>query len=101
MAYVLRNLARLSLIGDENERAIDLGLEALAMAEELGIDELRAHALDSIGRARARIGDPLGIENLEESIAIAVAGNSLESVRVPISGTLVEAGDPSTGLRAL
>lgn len=94
-AYVLSNLARFLMIGDENERAIDLGLEALAMAEELGIDELRAHALDSIGRARARIGDPRGIENLEESIAIAVAGNSLESVRgyANLGNALVEAGD--------
>ena len=94
-AYVLSNLARFLMIGDENERAIDLGLEALAMAEELGIDELRAHALDSIGRARARIGDPRGIENLEEGIAIAVAGNSLESVRgyANLGNALVEAGD--------
>jgi tetratricopeptide (TPR) repeat protein len=83
------------MIGAENARAIEVGLEGLAMAVELGISELRAHALDSIGLARARIGDPRGIENLEESIAIAVADNSLESVRGynNLGNALVEAGD--------
>ena len=94
-AYVLSHLAAFLMIGDDNERAVDVGLEALDMADELGITELRAHALDSIGRARARIGDSQGIENLEESIAIAVACNSLESVRgyANLGNAHVEAGD--------
>ena len=80
------------MIEDENEKAIAVGLEALEMAEELCITELHAHVLNSIGRARARTGDPRGIENLEESIAIA--GNSLESVRgyANLGNALVEAG---------
>jgi tetratricopeptide (TPR) repeat protein len=94
-AHVLSSLARFRTIGDENEKAIEVGLEALAMADELGIREVRAHALDSIGRARVRIGDPRGIENLEESITIAVESNSLESVRgyANLGNALVEAGD--------
>jgi class 3 adenylate cyclase/tetratricopeptide (TPR) repeat protein len=94
-AHVLSSLARFRTIGDENEKAIEVGLEALAMADELGITEVRAHALDSIGRARVRIGDPRGFENLEESITIAVDSNSLESVRgyANLGNALVEAGD--------
>jgi class 3 adenylate cyclase/tetratricopeptide (TPR) repeat protein len=94
-AYVLSNLAAFLMIGDENERAIEVGLEALEMAEALGIDELRAHALDTLGRARARIGDSRGIENLEESIAIAVTCNSLESIRgyANLGNAYVEAGE--------
>jgi class 3 adenylate cyclase/tetratricopeptide (TPR) repeat protein len=94
-AYVLGKHASFLMIGDENKRAIDVGEAALAMADELGISEFRAHALDSIGRARARIGDPRGIENLEESIAIAAASNSLESVRgyANLGNAFVEAGD--------
>ena len=57
-AYVLSSLSRFHMIADENQRSIDVGLEALEMADELQLDELRAHALDSIGLARARIGDP-------------------------------------------
>jgi class 3 adenylate cyclase/tetratricopeptide (TPR) repeat protein len=94
-AFVLSNLATFRMIGDENEKAIAVGLEALEMADELGITELRAHVLDSIGRARARTGDPRGIEDLEESIAIATASNSLEVVRgyANLGNALVEAGE--------
>ena len=94
-AYVLSSLSRFHMIAGENQRSIDVGLEALEMADELRIDELRAHALDSIGLARARIGDPRGVADLEQSIAIAVAGNSLESVRgyANLGNALVEHGD--------
>jgi class 3 adenylate cyclase/tetratricopeptide (TPR) repeat protein len=93
-AYVLSSRARFLTIGDENEEAIQVGLEALDMADDLGIDEVRAHALDSIGRARVRIGDPGGLADLEASIAIAVAVNSLESVRgyANLGNALVDAG---------
>jgi tetratricopeptide (TPR) repeat protein len=96
-AYVLGNLATFLMIEDDNEKAIAVGLEALEMADELGIIELRAHVLNSIGRARARTGDPRGIGNLEESLAIAIAGNSLESVRgyANLGNALVEAGQLS------
>jgi len=94
-AYVLSSLSRFHMIADENERSVEVGAEALAMAEDLRIDELRAHALDSIGLARTRIGDPKGIGDLEESIAIAVSGNSIESVRgyANLGNALVENGD--------
>ena len=83
------------MVGDDNEAAVRAGLEALEMADQLGIAELRAHALDSIGLARTRIGDVRGIADLEESIAIAVAINSLESVRgyINLGNALVMAGD--------
>ena len=77
-AYVLSSLSRFHMIADENLRSIEVGQEALAMAEQMGLDELRAHALDSIGISRARIGDERGIADLEQSIALAVAHNSLE-----------------------
>jgi len=94
-AYALGSLARFLMIGDENEEAIRVGLEALEMADGLGIAELRAHALASIGLARARIGDPQGVGDLEESIAVAASSNSLESVRgyANLGNALVEAGE--------
>jgi class 3 adenylate cyclase/tetratricopeptide (TPR) repeat protein len=94
-AYVLSSRARFLTIGDENEDAIGVGLEALDMADDLGIEDVRAHALDSIGRARVRIGDPRGLADLEASIAIAVAVNSLESVRgyANLGNALVDAGE--------
>jgi class 3 adenylate cyclase/tetratricopeptide (TPR) repeat protein len=94
-AYVLSSRARFLMIGDKNEEAIRVGLEALDMADDLGIEDVRAHALDSIGLARARIGDSHGLADLEASIAIAVAVNSLESVRgyANLGNALVEAGE--------
>jgi class 3 adenylate cyclase/tetratricopeptide (TPR) repeat protein len=94
-AYVLSSLARFRMIADKNEDAIRVGFEALQMAEELGLDELRAHALNNIGMARAGIGDPGGVVDLEKSIAIAADLNSLESVRgyVNLGTTLAEVGD--------
>jgi class 3 adenylate cyclase/tetratricopeptide (TPR) repeat protein len=93
-AHVLSSRARFLTIGDRNEEAIQVGLEALDMADDLGIEDVRAHALDSIGRARTRLGDSRGLADLEASIAIAVATNSLESVRgyANLGNALVDEG---------
>jgi tetratricopeptide (TPR) repeat protein len=65
------------------------------MAEDLGLDEVRAHALTNIGFARAGRADAEGIDDLEHSLAIALAQNSPESVRTYLNlGTnLADLGD--------
>jgi tetratricopeptide (TPR) repeat protein len=80
-AYVVANLSRFLALAGENQEAIRLGREALAMAEELELDEIRAHALNNIGISRIASGDRGGLDDVEESLAIAVAINSPESVR--------------------
>ena len=80
-AYVLSNLSRYLMLAGEDAEAIRIGKEALEMAEQLGLEELRAHALNNIGSARTRSGDAGGLEDLEQSVAIAVAINSPESTR--------------------
>jgi tetratricopeptide (TPR) repeat protein len=80
-AFVVANLSRYAMLAGDRNDAIHLGRQALEMAEELGIDELRAHALNSIGVSRVAIGDNGGLEDLEQSLAIGVAANSPESVR--------------------
>jgi tetratricopeptide (TPR) repeat protein len=94
-AYVLSSLSRFLTIEEENEEAIRVGLEALAMADDLAVPELRAHALAGIGRARTRIGDRRGLTDLEESIAVSKAVNSLEVVRgsANLGNAFVEAGE--------
>jgi class 3 adenylate cyclase len=79
-ATVLSNVSRYEMLADHDERAIELGREALKMAQELGLDDLRAHALNNIGSARAFSGDPGGIADLEESIAIASRLNSISDL---------------------
>jgi tetratricopeptide (TPR) repeat protein len=64
------------MLAGENAEAITVGREALAMAVQLGLAELRAHALDNIGVARVNSGDPGGMEDLEQSMAVAAQANA-------------------------
>ncbi len=72
---VLAEVARYEMLADRLEAAIELGREALALAEELGLEDLRSHALNTIGVARADMGDRGGFDDLEASIEIATRGN--------------------------
>jgi class 3 adenylate cyclase/tetratricopeptide (TPR) repeat protein len=80
-AYVVANLSRFLALASEHQEAIHLGREALAMAEELQLDEIRAFALNNIGISRLATGDHGGLDDVEQSLAIAVSINSAESVR--------------------
>jgi DNA-binding SARP family transcriptional activator/class 3 adenylate cyclase len=74
-AYVTSRFARhLSATGD-SEGAILLGREAFAMADQLGLDEVRAQALNTLGCARILTGDAGGLEDLERSLAVALKAN--------------------------
>ena len=94
-AYVIANLSRFLMLASENAEAIRVGREALAMAEALQLDDLRAHTLNNIGVARFHAGDPGGIADLEESIAVAEVVDPLEAMRGygNLASTLAEAGD--------
>jgi class 3 adenylate cyclase/tetratricopeptide (TPR) repeat protein len=80
-AYVVTNVSRFAALAGENDEAIRFGREGLAMADELGLDAIRAHTLNNMGFAKVAIGDAGGIDDLERSVAIAVEANSIESVR--------------------
>jgi hypothetical protein len=79
-ASVLSEVARYDMIADRNESAVEVGRQALEMADQLGLDDLRAHALNSIGAARGLSGDPEGLVDLEDSIAIAARSNSISDL---------------------
>jgi class 3 adenylate cyclase/tetratricopeptide (TPR) repeat protein len=80
-AYVLANLSRFLSNADENDAAIRAGFEAYTMAEELALDELRAHTLITIGTSRALAGDLAGLVDLEHGIRIAKEATSGQSAR--------------------
>ena len=80
-ALVLANVSRFAMLAGEKEKAIRVGREALAMAEEHRLDVIRSHALNNVGTARIGTGDKGGLGDLEESIAIALAANSPEAIR--------------------
>ena len=84
-AYVLSNVARFHVIELKPEEALRVGREALEMADALGLDEIRAHALNNIGTARYLLGDEGGVDDLSESLRISLAGNSPESIRASLN----------------
>ena len=70
-ALVLTDVARYDMLADRNDSAIATGGRALRLAEELGLDDIRTRALNTIGVSRVAVGDSGGLEDIEESIAIA------------------------------
>ena len=72
-ALVLSSLSRFRAAEWQSDEAIRLGKEALAMAEQLELDEIRALALNNIGVARVTVGDTGGIADLERSVEISAA----------------------------
>jgi class 3 adenylate cyclase/tetratricopeptide (TPR) repeat protein len=94
-ADVLGNRARLLMLSGRLEEAIEAGREALAMAEALGVVELRAHALNSIGTARASLGDRQGLADLEQSIEIAETVGAHVAIRgyINLASVTAASGD--------
>ena len=74
-ARVLCLLARLRMLSSEGEESIRIGKEALALAEALDLDELRIHALTTIGSAKTLL-ENAGDEELERAYELAKAVNS-------------------------
>jgi len=75
--HVLSDLARFRMLAGDDHAAIDVGLEAMAMAQSLGLQVLEARILCTIGTARGMLGDPQGIADLERSAALAKELQSL------------------------
>jgi predicted ATPase/class 3 adenylate cyclase len=75
-ARVLATIGRTRSIAGELEEGLRKATEALAMAEELELDELRAHALTTMALAKSYLGDTAASRDLEEAMEIAIAANS-------------------------
>ena len=80
-AYVLATSARYRMLAAQDDEAVRLGREALAMSERLGFDDVSAQALNNIGVSRVVLGDEAGIEDLQRAISIAREINSPELAR--------------------
>ncbi len=70
MAYSTRS--QLHMLHDRIDEAIDWGLRAIALAEQMGETETRVHALNNVGTALLLSGRPGGRERMEESLALAL-----------------------------
>jgi class 3 adenylate cyclase/tetratricopeptide (TPR) repeat protein len=75
-AHAIGTASRFRMLAAEDDEAIRLGLEALAMAEELGLDEVRAAALTNVGSSRMNLGDDQGLADLTEAVRVAGTANA-------------------------
>ena len=80
-ARVLASRAHSHLAADEAQEAVEMAGQALQMADELGLDELGAHALSTRGFSRVMIGDLDGLRDLQESVRVASSANSPQAAR--------------------
>jgi class 3 adenylate cyclase len=78
-AYALYRLAQDHSLRAESAEAIQVGRQALALADRLGLPKARLGALEAIGLARVNGGDRSGIADLEQAIDIAVEHNLPDS----------------------
>jgi class 3 adenylate cyclase/tetratricopeptide (TPR) repeat protein len=76
VARVLAWSARYLFLAGEHEEGLGRAEEALAMAERLGLDDLRVHALTTIGSAKEWLGDTTGRLDLERAVEVGRAANS-------------------------
>jgi class 3 adenylate cyclase/tetratricopeptide (TPR) repeat protein len=75
-ARVTATASRLLMLAAEHEDAIRLGEEALAMAEQLGLDEIKAAALVNVGSARGALGAEEGLAEVARAVEVARAANA-------------------------
>jgi class 3 adenylate cyclase/tetratricopeptide (TPR) repeat protein len=82
-ARVLSFSGRIREIAGETEEGRRLAEAAFAMATELGLDELRAHALTTIGMAKNDTDDTSGVADMERALEIALGVDS------PVASSIV------------
>jgi len=68
---VLSDQARYAMLSRHDDDAIRLAREGLELAEQLGLESLRATLLNTIGTCRVDEGDLGGFDDLEKALAIA------------------------------
>jgi class 3 adenylate cyclase/tetratricopeptide (TPR) repeat protein len=96
VAYVMTRLAINLMLRGRFEATLALCDRAEAVADRFGLDEIRAHILNTRGVTRVNHGDLRGHADQEESIAIAERLNSAEAMirgYKNYGSTLMEQGD--------
>jgi class 3 adenylate cyclase/tetratricopeptide (TPR) repeat protein len=75
-AFVLSEVARCRMLTGDND--LETATAGLRIAEDLGLDDLRAHQLITIGTVEAREGKQ-GIDRIRAGLDLALAGNHLRA----------------------
>jgi DNA-binding SARP family transcriptional activator/class 3 adenylate cyclase/tetratricopeptide (TPR) repeat protein len=80
-AEAVSNLVAFHAVWGESDRALEASGQALALAETLGLDEVKAETLTYRGYARIQSGEREGLYDLEQAVALAEALDSIGLVR--------------------
>jgi class 3 adenylate cyclase/tetratricopeptide (TPR) repeat protein len=80
-AWILSQASRYAMFEARYDESIAYGRAALEMAAELDLPEVRIHALNSVGVARAYLGEPEGMADLDACVSLAEQLNSSEAGR--------------------
>jgi tetratricopeptide (TPR) repeat protein len=88
-ALTLTHLGASLMLAGRYEDAIRVCREGLQIATKLGLDDIRAHALNSLGISRTTLGDADGIADIERALGIALEKN-LPNEGVRAYGNLAE-----------
>jgi tetratricopeptide (TPR) repeat protein len=80
---VLAASARMLVLDDEFVAGLELAEKALAMASELGLDELRSHTLATRGMAKNDLDEGSGVPDMEQALELAL------SIDSPIAAAIV------------
>jgi predicted ATPase/class 3 adenylate cyclase len=78
-ARVLSNAAGSRMVAHENERAIELSREAIALAEALRLPDVQAHSLITLGTARCNANDAGGRRDIKRGLELALETNNLRA----------------------
>jgi tetratricopeptide (TPR) repeat protein len=79
-ALVISQVARFNMLGFENDAALERTREALAVIDQLRLEDLRAGALNTRGVVRTRLGDPEGIADLERAVELVTRTNAVTEI---------------------
>ena len=80
LAMALSNRGHLAMLANDREGAKEWGGRAIALAEQLGAEEILIHALNNLGCAELLDGEDAGREKLERSLTLAKATGYAEHV---------------------
>ncbi|NUS76132.1 MAG: helix-turn-helix transcriptional regulator, partial [Streptomyces sp.] len=78
LALAVSNTAQLRMLSDRYTEAVEHGERAIALARKADDAAILSHALNNVGTARWRGGDPGGRRQLEESLEVALAAGEVE-----------------------
>ena len=81
LAMAYSALSQLLMLTNQPRESIDWGETALALADALGDDAVRAHALNNVGTSLCQLGElQRGLAYLEQSLALALQGGLVHDI---------------------